>query len=300
MRTMRVVSLCSCVVLAVALFATLPAVADAGPGAPAAEALGWRLGCQLWSFNRFTFEEAIDKVAALGLKYAEAYPGQRLSPELPEDVKFDHNMSEEHRLLAQQILEKAGVKVVNYGVVGLPNNEEEARKVFEFAKVMGIETLASEPPRTALDLLEKLADEYEINIAIHNHPKPSLYWDYNIVLEALEGRSPRLGICADTGHWARSGLDPLEAVKAIEGRLISFHLKDLNVFGERNAHDVIWGTGVVDLEAILAEVHRQDVSNPVFSIEYEHNWDNNVPDIAECVAYFNKVAATLGGAEAAN
>lgn len=297
MRTKRMFCACSIVVLASLSFIALPSAAEAGPGAPAAEALGWRLGCQLWSFNRFTFTEAIDKTASLGLKYAEAFPGQRLSPDLPEDVKFDHNMSEEHRQMAQQKLAEAGVTVVAYGVVGLPNNEDEVRKVFEFAKAMGIEIVASEPPRTALELVDTVAQEYGIKVAIHNHPKPSLYWDYNVVLAALEGRSPLLGVCADTGHWTRSGLDPLEAVKALEGRLVSFHLKDLNEVGERSAHDVIWGTGVVDIKSILQEVKRQGVANPLFSIEYEHNWDNNVPDIAACVAHFNTLAAEIGEAK---
>jgi sugar phosphate isomerase/epimerase len=294
MKVMRVETVLFGMLLAATLLCSIPAVA-AGPGAPAAEAIGWRLGCQLWSFNRFTFMEAIDKTASMGLKYAEAFPGQRLSPDLPEDVKFEHGMSEEHRLLGQKKLQEAGVKVVAYGVVGLSKNEEENRKVFEFAKAMGIETLSSEPPKSALELVGKLADEYGINVAIHNHPKPSLYWDYSILAEAVAGSSTRIGSCADTGHWARSGLNPLDAVKALEGRIISFHLKDLNVIGDRTAHDVIWGTGVLDVKSILAEVYRQKIVNPIFSIEYEHNWENNVPDITECVAYFDKVAAEISG-----
>lgn len=300
MKSARFVFTFSGVLLAVTLFSVLPAAA-AGPGAPAAEAIGWRVGCQLWSFNKFTFTEAIDKVATIGLKYAEAFPGQRFSLDLPEDVKFEHTMSEENRLLAQKKLEAAGVKIVAYGVVGLTNNEQEARKVFDFAKAMGIETIVSEPAKKDLAMADKLAGEYGINVAIHNHPKPSLYWDYNVAVSVLQGLSPRLGVCADTGHWARSGQDPLEAVKALKGRLISFHLKDLNAFGERDAHDVIWGTGAVDVKGILTEVYQQKVEKPLFSIEYEHNWDNNVPDIAQCVAYLDKVVAELAGqAPAAN
>ncbi len=93
----------------------------------------------------------------------------------------------------------------------------------------------------------------------------------------------------------RSGIDPLEAVKALEGRIISFHLKDLNEFGKRNAHDMPWGQGEADMDAILAELKRQSFKG-VFSVEYEHNWDNSVPDIAECVKYFDKIAARLAGA----
>ena len=38
---------------------------------------GWRLAVQAWTFNRFTFSEAVEKVASLGLHWIEAYPGQQ-------------------------------------------------------------------------------------------------------------------------------------------------------------------------------------------------------------------------------
>ena len=53
-------------------------------GAPNAEKLGWRLGCQAWTLHQFTLFETIDKVASLGLHYIEAYGGQKLSKDLPE------------------------------------------------------------------------------------------------------------------------------------------------------------------------------------------------------------------------
>ena len=52
-------------------------------GAPHAEKLGWRLGCQAYSFNRYSLKEAVDKNRSLGLRYLEAYPGQRLGDEVP-------------------------------------------------------------------------------------------------------------------------------------------------------------------------------------------------------------------------
>ena len=274
----------------VAVFALAPLSVAAGPGAPNAEKLGWRLGCQAYSFNRFTFFEAVDKVASLGLKYIEGYPGQGLSPEKP-DIKFDHNMSAETQAEVKAKLDASGVKLVVYGVVGLPTEEAECRKVFDFAKAMGIETICSEPAEDAFDVIEKLCDEYGVNLAIHNHPKPSRYWDYKNVLQVCEGRSKRIGACADTGHWMRSGIDPVEALMALEGRIISFHFKDLDEF-DRKAHDVPWGTGKGNVKAMLTEIHRQGVK-AVFSVEYEHNWENSLPDIAESVAYFDKVAAEL-------
>jgi sugar phosphate isomerase/epimerase len=247
----------------------------------------WRLGMQAYTFNRFTFFEAVDKTKALGMRYIEAYPGQRLSKEKP-DARFDHNMSSEIKKEVKQKLQEAGVKLINYGVVGLPNNEAECRKVFNFARDMGIETIVSEPPEDAFDLLDKLCDEYKINVAIHNHPKPSHYWDSETVLKVCKGRSKRIGACADTGHWFRSGLKPVEQIKKLEGRIISLHLKDLD-----QGHDVIWGTGKCDIKAVLTELSRQNFKGS-FSIEYEHNWLNSMPEIAECVPFFEMTAAKLG------
>ncbi len=155
---------------------------------------------------------------------------------------------------------------------------------------MGIETLVSEPDFKEFDQIDKLVEEYKINVALHNHPKPSRYWNPDIVLEHCKGRSKRIGACADTGHWMRSGLNPLECIKKLEGRIISFHFKDLNQMGD--GHDVPWGTGKGDVKGMMAEIKRQGFKG-VFSIEYEYNWDNSVPEIAQCVAYFDRVAAEL-------
>ena len=52
----------------------------------------WHLGMQAYSFNRFTFYEAVEKNQTLGMDVIEAYPGQKLSPQ-HGDARFDHNMS---------------------------------------------------------------------------------------------------------------------------------------------------------------------------------------------------------------
>jgi len=265
------------------------------PKAYADSSESWRLSMQAYTFNRFTFYEAVDKVKQLGLKYIEAYPGQRLSKEKP-GVRFDHNMSSEIKKEVLQKLSEAGVKLVNYGVVDLPNNEEECRKVFNFARDMGIETIVSEPPEEAFDLVEKLCEEYKINVAIHNHPRPSHYWNPDTVLKVCQGRGSRVGACADTGHWMRSGINPVVALKKLKGRIISLHFKDLNEFNSSKAHDVVWGTGAGDAEAMLAELNNQNFKG-VFSIEYEHNWLNSMPEIKKCVEFFKKTAAELSVSE---
>jgi len=77
--------------------------ASLASGAPNAEKLGWRLACQMYTFNRFTFYESLEKVASLGLKYIEGYAGQALSKEEPE-TRTNSSMSGETRKEIQNII----------------------------------------------------------------------------------------------------------------------------------------------------------------------------------------------------
>lgn len=267
--------------------ATQPDQADGS----AAERMGWRLSVQCWTFNRYTFFEAVDKAQQLGLKYIEAYPGQRLSKDRGGD-RFIHTMSAEAREAARKKLADAGIKLVNYGVVGLGSNEKSARAVFDFAREMGIETIVSEPGAGLMDTLDKLCEEYGINVAVHNHPKPSGYWNPDRVVEVTRGHHRRIGSCSDTGHWMRSGVDPVAALRKLRGRVISLHFKDLNERNSRGAHDVVWGTGAGDVKAMLSELRRQGFRG-VFSIEYETKWTSQMEDLAGCIKAFNRLAAEV-------
>ena len=244
------------------------------------------LGCQAYTFHRFTLFEAIEKTADAGGRVIELFPGQKLRP--GSEAKFDHNAPAEVIDEVKAKLAKHKVLAVNYGVVGLPNNEAECRKVFEFAKKMRLYAVTSEPSVDAMDIIEKLVKEYDIAMAIHNHPRqpnnPNYkFWDPDYILSLVEKRDKRLGACADTGHFARSGIAPVDALKKLEGRVISSHLKDIRPAGPRGA-DVPYGTGESDLIATLKELERQKVRGNI-SIEYESNLTNNVAEVGQCVGF---------------
>ncbi len=276
--------------LAVVTMISLPLWA-AEPVHPARDAYdGWRVGPMSYSFNRYTFFEAIDKAAELGASWMESYPGQKVQKD--SNAVFDPSLSPELRQQVKRKLAEHGIKLVGYGVTGLPNNEAEARKVFEFCRDMGIENIASEPEEAAFDLLDKLAQEYKIGVAIHNHPNPSHYWNPDTVLKVCQGRSTYIGACADTGHWTRSGIDPVEAVKKLKDRILYFHFKDLNEFGNKGAHDVPWGTGKSKAREVLQYLHEIGWKG-YFSSEYEHNWTSSVPEIRASFKWFETVGASL-------
>jgi len=242
------------------------------------EKLGWKLGAQAWTFNRFTFTEALNKIDSCNLSYVEGFPRQDIGGGI--DGKLDYHMDAAKRNQVLQLLKNKGIKMISYGVV-TANNEADWRQLFEFAKAMGLQNIVSEPKEEDIPLLSKLCDEYKINIAIHDHPKPSHYWSPDIVLNAIKGQSDRIGACADIGHWVRSGLDPVECLKKLEGHVKELHFKDLNE-RSRNAHDVVWGTGASDIDAVLKELKRQHFKGPILA-EYEYHWENNMPEVKQSI-----------------
>ncbi|MBL8891725.1 MAG: sugar phosphate isomerase/epimerase [Planctomycetaceae bacterium] len=259
------------------------------PDDSAAEALGWLLGTQTYTFNRFTFFEALDMAHRVGLKYVEAFPGQRISPEI--EGTMGAGMTAAQIELVKRKLAETGIKVTAFGVVGLSADEAESRKIFEWCKTMGVQVINTEVDRAAFDTIEKLCKEYKIKVGLHNHPKPSIYWNPDTIVEALEGRSEWLGACADTGHWLRSDLNPVECLKKLDGKIVSMHFKDLNKSGSE-AHDVPWGEGVGNVPGIIAEMKRQEFKGPI-SVEYEHNWLNSLPEVGQCVQNFHRLTTEL-------
>jgi sugar phosphate isomerase/epimerase len=247
---------------------------------------GFFIGCQAYTFNHFSVFEAIEKTAQCGGKVIEFYPGQNLSKEEP-NVKWDHNASAETIDKVKAKLAAAKVTAVNYGVVEIPKDEAEARKVFEFAKAMGLYGITTESVG-AIDTIEKLVKEYDIKVGFHDHPKQGnnpgyRMWDPNYVLSVVKDRDARIGSCADTGHWVRSGLNPVDCLRILKGRIISSHLKDLNEMGG-GAHDVPYGTGVSDVPGLLAELKAQGFAGNI-SIEYEYHWENSTPEVGQCIGF---------------
>ncbi len=272
------------------LAAALPCLAADAPTSKrddsASEKLGMKLSLQCWTFNRLSFFETVDRAASLGVKYLEMYPGQKLKP--GSKVEIHHDMSDETIAEIQKKLADAGgLKVIAYGVDGVPTDEAGARKDFEWVKKMGITVLVTET--TPNDVHDKLCKEYGIRFALHNHPQS---WPPDKVLEACKGHTKLIGACCDVGHWMRAKYVPVEQLKKLEGRIEHLHFKDLNEFGP-DAHDVAWGTGKGDLKAQLAELKRQNYKG-FLSIEYEYgdlkHLETNLP---KCVEFFDATLTEL-------
>jgi len=247
---------------------------------------GFAIGCQAWTFNKFTVTEAIDKTAAAGGKVIEFFPGQKLSPE-QSGIAFSHDAPKEAWEVVKKKLAEKKITPIAYGVVGLSKDEAASRKVFEFAKYFGIRVINTESV-DAIDTFEKLVKEYDIKVGFHDHPKRAedpnyKMWDPNYILSVVKDRDPRIGSCADTGHWVRSGVKPVDAIRILKGHIVSSHLKDLHA-PLPSGHDVPFGEGVSDVTGILDEYKAQGFDGPI-SVEYEYHMEDNLAEAAQCIGF---------------
>ena len=238
---------------------------------------GWFIGCQAYTFNRFSAFEAIAKTKEAGGNLIEFYPGQILKPGSKE--KVNHSMSAEAMAELQAELKRQGVRAVNYGVVGA-NSPEEVNKIMAFAKKMGLYAVCTEATEQIV-AWEKAAIEHDIKVAFHEHggsmDKPKYkVWHPLYILGVVESRDKRVGACADIGHWATSNLKSVECLRILNGRIISVHLKDKEKFGPSPV--VVAGKGVVDVAACLEELKKQKFDGHI-SIEHEADWNDSVPQV---------------------
>ena len=249
---------------------------------------GFKLGVQMWTFRMFSVTDALNKVDSAGIKNIEAFFGQPLGGDMKG--KFGPEMDAGTRAKLKALLQSKGISIVAMGVIS-PKDKAEWVKAFDLAAEFGLSYITSEPKKDQWDMVDSLAGAYAIKVAIHDHPKPSGYWSPDSVLAAIKGHS-NIGACADIGHWPRSGLDPVECLKKLDGHVIGVHLKDIVAFDVINAADTVVGKGIIDYPAVFKELKKQNF-NGMLSIEHESNWYHNLPDVIEIKKYFNDEVAKL-------
>ncbi|MDR2472920.1 MAG: sugar phosphate isomerase/epimerase [Tannerella sp.] len=278
----------TCLTITIAIFLTASFKSASSFKSESSEE-GMRLGMQSYTFHKFSAVEALDKTNELGIKYIEIYPGHKLGGKWG-DKTFGFDLDADARRDLKALAASKGIKIIGTGVF-TTNNSDDWEKLFAFAKDMEMEFITCEPNVKDWDLIESLAKKYNIKVAVHNHPKPSTYWTPDSLLAQIATRSALIGSCADVGHWRREGLNQLECLKKLDKRIISAHFKDIapKTDGETEQHDVIWGKGILDVPAMIKELKRQGF-NGILSIEYENNWENSVPDIKQCIEFYNNLA----------
>lgn len=238
-----------------------------------AKAAGLKLGIQIYSLRGFPVDVALDHTKNLGFEEVEFFSGM-----------FPLTASDEEIQKMVQKVKGLGLRISAHGVNGFTKDAEANRKVFEFAKKAGVKNISAAPTPDSMDSLNDLVKEYDIRIAIHNHGPSDRFNKVVDVLRAIEGRDPRIGACADLGHFIRSGEKPVDVIRALAGRLYGVHLKDFAEMKE-STRGVILGQGHLDCAAVFdAMIQAKFPADGALSLEYEENPKDPIEDIRQCVA----------------
>jgi L-ribulose-5-phosphate 3-epimerase len=250
----------------------------------------WKFGVALWTFHTVDFPQSLDKVDSAGLKYIEPNTFHKAGPELKDSVIGQLSPAGIDKL--KSMIAQKGLICESLYIVG-DSTLKSWVKQFDIAKQLGVKYVTTEPPLNMWDSIDSLAGAYGIKVAIHEHWKGfSHYWNPDTTLMALKGH-PNFGVCADLGHWPKSGIDPLEAVKKLSGHIIGIHLKDIAAYNDPKLVDVPVGTGVVKFPEIFAELKKQNFNGYIYIERDATDQPSNLPSVIQEVKYYNEQISKL-------
>ncbi len=242
---------------------------------------GFPMGAQSYSLRNFDVVEAVRHLQGMGLHYVEFF-----------DKHLNKAASDAEIADVKALVAKAEISISAHGVTNFGKDHDENRKVFEFAKRAGIKNLSANPARDSFDSLDKLCEEYQVRIAIHNHGPGALYDKIADTANAIKDHHKLIGACVDTGHYIRSDEDPVKAVLALGDRVYGLHIKDDTHKGDKGSHNVVIGKANLDVVGLFKALRKVKFpADGALSLEYEANPDNPMEDMKACLVVAREAIA---------
>jgi sugar phosphate isomerase/epimerase len=244
---------------------------------------GFPVGVQTISLRKFALPEVMRHLQGMGVRYVEF----SASTHLPNTA------TDEQIATARQLAAAAGLTISAQGVNRFSSDHAANKRVFEFAKKLGIRTITANPQPDAetLTSLDRLVGEYDLRVAIHNHGPGTLYDKLDSVVNAIQGRDRRIGACVDCGHFLASGEDPIRCIRTLGDRVYGIHLKDIAEFGKKS-DNVVLGRGHLDVGAVFKSLRQiKFPADGALSLEYEAHPDNPLDNLKACLAIVKEAIA---------
>ncbi len=244
---------------------------------------GFPMGAQSYSLRKFNVVEAVRHLQGMGLHFVEFF-----------DKHLSKDASDGQIAEVKNLIKKADISISAHGVNGFSKNHDANRKVFQFAKRAGIKNISANPTKDSFDSLDKLCEEFQIRIAIHNHGPGALYDKIADTKDAIKDHHKLIGACVDTGHYIRSGEDPVKAVLELSDRVYGVHVKDDTHKGDKGSHNVVIGEANLDVVGLFGALRKiKFPADGSLSLEYEANPDNPMEDMKACLAVAREAIAKI-------
>ena len=247
-------------------------------------AANWKFGVALYSFHSLSFPESLVKADSTGVEYIEGFCFQKAGADLKDSLIMQLSPPGIEKL--KQLIHKSGFKMESMYVFG-DKTIDSWKKQFDLAKQLDLIFVTAEPPVYMWDSIDSLAGAYGIKVAIHEHWKGmSAYWHPDSVLAALKNH-PNFGVCADLGHWPKSGINPVQGLQKLKGHIIAIHLKDIAAYNDIKLQDVPVGTGVVNFPQVFKELKRQKFNGYIYIERDAEDKPGNLASVIAAVKYYN-------------
>ena len=260
--------------------ASLLLIGTALIGRGAAQTPDWeiKLGVASYSLRTFDRPEAIAMIKEIGTPYVNIK-----SFHLPYESTSDEVAA------ARREFQRAGLTIVGGGVITLQkDDDDDIRRYFEYAKNAGMPLMVIAATPETLPRIEKFVIEYDIKVAIHNHgPEDKYFPAPSDALKIIKDMDPRVGLCVDVGHTARTGTDVVGAIAEAGDRVLDIHMKDLGDLMDKESQVTV-GTGAMPIAAIFKQLKKMKYGGYV-NLEYEIHPDDPLPGMKESFAYLRGV-----------
>lgn len=245
---------------------------------------GFKLGVASYSLREFSRGHAIRTVKQIGTPYINVKEFHLPYSSTPADLAK-----------GRAEFEKAGLTILGGGTISLAKNDGgELRRMFEYAKGAGMPLIVAAPTAETLPMVEKLAIEHNIKVAVHNHgPEDEHFPTPQSVLKLVKNMSPLMGLCIDVGHTARTGVDVVESIAEAGPRLLDMHIKDLKDFKDKAAQCAV-GEGAMPIVAIFKQLKKMNYTGGVM-LEYEIHADDPLPGMQRSFSYMKGVIDGMRG-----
>ena len=148
------------------------------------------------------------------------------------------------------------------------------------------------PTTQTLPRIEKFVKQYDIRVAIHNHgPEDKHFPGPRDILPLIRNMDPRVGLCVDIGHTARTGVDVVQALADTGDRLLDMHVKDLRDLSDKSSQCIV-GQGAMQMADIFRQLIRMNYTG-FANLEYEIHANDPLPGMKESFPYMRGVLDAL-------
>ena len=215
---------------------------------------GWRVALPTAAFRGMTFSEALTRADLIPVASVEASSTQVTSFEVPKPL--DQRLQTNERTAVVYRLREIGETIMAYRIDNIGADPAMRRRVFEFGKSINVPLIITAADAANLAELDKLAEEFEINVALESKGDPKS------VMTALEGRGKRMGVSAHLGAWAQAGVKPVDALAIVKDKLLHVTAAD-----RKGSRVVALGEGAAGLGDFFLAVYKAGIKPLSITVE---------------------------------